>query len=178
VAARRGQAGRAIAELIAGTEGIKQIGVKVWLPYSLGMLAESAIAVGELDLAERTLDEALELCRTSVDRSQEPELLRLRGHLILGRDRSARTAARAAFADALALARRHGGHALALRAATDLAALLRDDHPADALAVLGPLCRGLAELADADDPNLAPARGLLAALGAASSAPRASDDPG
>jgi hypothetical protein len=102
------------------------------------------------------------MCRTSVDCSEEPELLRLRGRLILGRDGSARDAARASFAESLALARQRGAHALALRAALDLAALLRDDRPDEAAAVLGPVCRELAP--DAGDPQLAAARELLAAL--------------
>lgn len=160
-AAQRGQAGRAMAELVAATDRIRQLGVQVWFPLALSLLAEAAIAVGELDRAGRALDEALELCRVSIDRSQQPELLRLRGRLILARDRSARGAARAAFSDALALARHHGARAFALRAATDLAAVLRDDHPGDARALLDPVVRGFADL---DDPNLAPARQLLAAL--------------
>ena len=161
--ARRGQAERAMADLVAGTEGIKQIGIKVWSPYVLGLLADSALVLGQHDRAEVAINEALEVCRTSVDCSDEPELLRLRGQLILGRDASAHAPARAAFADALAVAQRQGALASALRAATELAMLLRDDRqPDEAAAVLGPVCRGLA--AELDDPNLAAARQLLAEL--------------
>jgi serine/threonine protein kinase/tetratricopeptide (TPR) repeat protein len=161
--ARRGQAERAIAELVAGTEGIRQIGIRVYFPYLLSLLADSAITLGRLDLAERALDEALEVCRTSVDCSEEPELLRLRGRLILGRDASAHAAAQAAFADSLAVAQRQGALASALRAATDLAALLRADHRSDeAMAVLAPMYRRFAS--ELDDPNLAAARQLMTEL--------------
>ncbi|HEY0475878.1 MAG TPA: protein kinase [Kofleriaceae bacterium] len=181
--ARRGQADRAIAELVAGTEGIQRIGIKVWSPYCLGLLADSAITLGQFDRAERALDEGLEVCRTSVDCSDEPELLRLRGRLILGRDGSAHAPARAAFAEALAVARRQGALASALRAATELAAVLRDDDlAAEAGAVLGPVYRdfapelgdpGLASSVDSNpdpsldsspDPSVAAARRLLAEL--------------
>lgn len=170
--ARRGQAERAMAELVAGTEGIKQIGIKVWSPYVLGLLADSALLLGQHDRAERAIDEALEVCRASVDCSEEPELLRLRGQLILGRDGSAHAPARAAFADALEVAQRQGALASALRAATQLALLLREDRqPDEAAAVLGPVCRGLAAVLDdpddpndPNDPNLAAARRLLAEL--------------
>ncbi|HEX7840783.1 MAG TPA: tetratricopeptide repeat protein, partial [Kofleriaceae bacterium] len=163
--ARSGEAERAMADLGAGIDGIRQLGVQTWLPYCLGLLAETALALGDLDRAGRALDDALEICRTSIDRSHEPELLHLRGRLILARDPAAREPARAAFSEALALAQHHGGAALALRAATDLAALLRDDHrPGEAMAVLDPVYRGLAP--DPDEPHLAPTRQLLAELSA------------
>jgi len=163
VLARRGQAERALADLIMGTEGIKQIGSKVWYPAALGLLAESAIEVGQFDRAERALDEALEVCRTSVDRSNEPELLRLRGRLILRRDGAAHAPARAAFAHALAVAQSRGAVASALRSATELAVLLRDANlPEEAVAVLGPVYRGFAPCVD--NPHLAAARQLLADL--------------
>jgi tetratricopeptide (TPR) repeat protein len=164
LAARRGEAERAIGDLSTGTDGIRQIGIKSWSPRCWSLYADSAIALGQFDRAGRVLDEALEMSRTCVDCSEEPELLRLRGRLILGRDGSprGRAAARASFAEALALARQRGALALALRAALDLAALLRDDHPGEAAAVLGPVCRELAP--DAGDPQLVAARQLLAGL--------------
>ncbi len=163
VRARRGQAEHALDDLIAGNEGIKHIGIKVWYPYTLGLLADGAIAVGQFDQAERAIAEALEVCRTSLDRSNEPELLRLRGQLLLARDASAHMPARAAFADALAVAQRHGNLASALRAATDLAMLLHEDHlPDEAMAVLSPVYRDFAPAAG--DPQVTAARELLAQL--------------
>ena len=168
VRARRGQAEHALDDLIAGNEGIKQIGIKVWYPYTLGLLADGAIAVGQFDQAERAIAEALELCRTSLGRSEEPELLRLRGQLLLARDGSARMPARDAFADALAVAQRHGDLASALRAATDLALLLHEDHlPDEAMAVLNPVYRDFAPAAG--DPQVTAARELLAQLPASAS---------
>ncbi|TMQ08447.1 MAG: hypothetical protein E6J91_33185 [Deltaproteobacteria bacterium] len=160
--ARRGQAERAMADLIAAAEGSKRMGIKVWYPYFLSILADGAIAVGQLDRAGRALDEGLEVCRTSVDRGQEPELLRLRGKLILARDAAAHAGARAVLSEALAMAQQRGARTMALRIATDLAALLRDEHPAEAVAVLDPVCRGFAP--GLDDRNLAAARRLLAEL--------------
>jgi len=163
--ARRGQAERAITDLVTGTKGSLQIGVKVLYPYCLGMYAEAAIGLGQLDRAAQALDEGLEVCRTSVDRGHEPELLRLSGRLILARDASARPAARAAFTDALATALRHGARTLALRAAIDLAQLLCDERlPHEAIAVLDPVYRGFTP--GLEDPHLAAARALLAELAA------------
>jgi tetratricopeptide (TPR) repeat protein len=164
--ARRGQAERALTDLVTGTEGTRLIGVKVWYPYYLGLLGDAATLLGQFDRAERALADALEVCRTSVDCSNESELLRLRGRLILGRDAEARAEARAVFADALAVAWSRGALTAALRAAIDLAAVLRDEHrPDEAAAVLAPVLRGFGPGADElDDPNLAAARQLLAAL--------------
>jgi predicted Ser/Thr protein kinase len=163
VLSRRGQTERAMAEIVAGSDGIRQIGCKVYFPYLLGLLADTAITVGQFDRAERALDEGLELCRTSFDCVSESELLRLRGRLILGRDASARAAARAVFADALAVARRQGTLESALRAATELAAVLHAEHRTDeALAVLDPVYRGFAS--ELDDPQLAAPRRLIADL--------------
>ncbi|HEU4731214.1 MAG TPA: protein kinase [Kofleriaceae bacterium] len=163
--ARRGQGERALADLVTGTEGTKKIGVKVWYPYYLGLYADACIVLGQFDRAERALDEGLELCRTSVDCSNEPELLRLRGQAVLGRDASARGPARAAFTEALAVARQRGARSFALRAATDLAALLHDERRfEEATAVLAPVCGEFPP--GLEDPNLAAARNLLAALSA------------
>jgi hypothetical protein len=163
VRARRGQAEHALDELVAGNEGIQQIGIKVWYPYTLGLLADGAIAAGQFDQAERAIAEGLDVCRTSLDRSNEPELLRLRGQLVLARDASAHLPARIAFAESLAVAQRHGALTSALRAATALATLLLEDHlPDEAVTVLGPVYRGFAPALG--DPHLAVARQLLAAL--------------
>jgi tetratricopeptide (TPR) repeat protein len=166
VLAQRGQAERALVDLVTGTEGTRRIGVKVWYPYYLGLLADAATVLGQFDRAEQALDDALEICRTAVDRSNEAELLRLRGRLILARDGSAHAAARAVLADAVAVARGRGALTQALRAATELAVLLRDDgRVEEAAAVLGPVHGSFTpESGDPGDPNLAAARALLAEL--------------
>jgi hypothetical protein len=161
--ARLGRGDQARTDLITGTEGTRRMGVRVWFPYYLGLLGDAAIVLGDHDRAARALDEAIELTRTTVDRSHEPELLRQRAKLILARDAQARAPARDAFAAALDLARERGARSPALRIATDLAALLRDEHRGDEAARI--LRREIAWFpAELDDPNLAAARALLGEL--------------
>jgi predicted ATPase/DNA-binding winged helix-turn-helix (wHTH) protein len=90
-----------------------------------------------------------------------PELLRVEGELLLRGGRAdAADAARAAFAQALALAEQQQAHAWALRARNSLAALqLQQGHPSEAHALLVPCLPRLQAMGDSADA--ARARALL-----------------
>lgn len=70
--ARCGDAERAIADLSTGTGGIRQLGVQTWLPYCLGLYAESALALGDLDRAERAIADALEIAASASTAARSP----------------------------------------------------------------------------------------------------------
>jgi predicted negative regulator of RcsB-dependent stress response len=92
-------------------------------------LIEAALAAGQIDLGLRAVDEALALCRTTIDRMYEAEIVRLRGELWLRQgdgSRQAREAACTSFEEARALADALGAHTFVLRATTSLAVVLRD----------------------------------------------------
>jgi predicted ATPase len=90
--------------------------------YYLTYLAAACLAAGQLDEGLAVVDEGLGLCETLLGRFHEAELWRLRGEL--RRARGEGREAEAAFAQALAVARRQGARAFELRAATGLARLL------------------------------------------------------
>ena len=106
-----------------GLDRYRMVGVMCSYNYYLTYLAEAYLRGGRLDEAQATIDESLQLCGTLLGRFHEPELLRLRGHV--GLQRGDRSAAAADFRAALAMAERDQSHSYALRAATDLARLLR-----------------------------------------------------
>jgi TOMM system kinase/cyclase fusion protein len=125
-----GRAQVADGEVAAGLDLIRQgldryrlVGVMCSYNYYLTYLVEAYLRGDHLTDAQATIDESLQLCTTLLARFHEPELLRLRGQL--GVRRGDPAAAEADFRAALAMAERDQCHSYALRAATDLARLLR-----------------------------------------------------
>ena len=104
------------------------------------------------------MSEALDLCSRALARYHEPELLRLKGELLLQRGDA--DAAEATFWDAIGLAGNRGSRAWELRSATSLAALLdRRGRRADARETLDGIYRGFTE--GLERPDLRDARELL-----------------
>lgn len=101
--------------------------------YFLALLAETQLKAGQAPAAASTLDEAFGWVQRVGERFHEAELHRLRGELLLNRDKqgASRAEAEVAFENALAIARAQGAHLFSLRAAT---ALARDDSSARARA--------------------------------------------
>lgn len=116
-------------ETEAGLERIREclrteheIGAAMERPYFLGVLADALAAARRTDEGLRAVDEALERVRRHGRTFfWEAELHRLRGVLLLGRDRTSRDAAADAFQQARAVARRQDAPALELRALLSLA---------------------------------------------------------
>jgi predicted ATPase len=113
-----------------------------------------------LALVQKLLDEALH----NGGHWCVPELLRLRGELRLGEDRSAASAtARDDFAQAMGLSERQGALSWRLRAATSMARLLHRQHGhVEARAVLSPIYNGFTEGFETAD--LTAAKALLSEL--------------
>jgi predicted ATPase/DNA-binding winged helix-turn-helix (wHTH) protein len=106
-----------------------------WLLGELAMAQVDAVQSVE---AHASIERALERSRTGGELWCVPELLRIRGHVLLSRARLAE--AESAFREALAFARRQEALSWELRIATSLAGLLRDqDRAADAIACLQPI---------------------------------------
>jgi predicted ATPase len=147
-----------IALIQQGLGFFQMIGVRAFYPYYLSFLAEAHLARRAVDEGLATVDEALTLCRTTVDCFYEAELLRLQAELLRLGNR--RDEAKASFEAALELARRQGALSFELRAATGLARLLHDGGQ-DAAAQ--PLLRGVYErfTEGFDSRDLALARSLL-----------------
>jgi predicted ATPase len=100
-------------------------------------LAHGLGGAGRFESGLATINEALARSVTTGERWCAPELLRIKGELLLSSGVPDRSAAEQCFRGALELARRQGALGWELRAATSLVELLRtQDGSADAKVVL------------------------------------------
>lgn len=164
VTARRGEIDAGLRDL---RDGLDQAGEARLLPRFLLLLGEFAVCLGqagEIALGLETVDEALARCEARGEGWYIPELLRIRGELILLRGgQGAFGAAEQHFRRALDWA--HGQAALSweLRAATNLARLWRDrGDSTEARDLLGSVYARFSE--GFATPDLEGAKNLLAQL--------------
>jgi hypothetical protein len=125
----------------------------------LSEMAETLGRVGEIADGFAAIDEATERCERTEGHWMMPEVLRIRGELVLlqGAEGAAATA-EDHFRQALDLARQQGALSWELRAATSLARLWRDqDRPADAMALFQPVYNRFTEGFDTADLKAAKA---------------------
>jgi predicted ATPase len=109
-------------------------------PAFLGTLAQGLGRAGLFGESLQIIEQALESCERSEERWCQPELLRIKGELLLLHDVPGAAAAEDHFRQALDWARGQGALSWELRAATSLARLLRDQgRSADAIACLQPI---------------------------------------
>ena len=87
-------------------------------------LAEGLAAIGKSEGALRRLDEVISRVETNGDLVYLPELLRVKGGILLSMTQPDRDDAERCFRQSLALSRRQGARAWQLRTELDLAALL------------------------------------------------------
>ena len=148
--------------------GLKLMRDGVTTPYFAGfrpmfmpMVAEFELRAGHADQALASLERAGDEARMQENEFCQPDVLRLRGEVLLAQGRAAQ--AEAALRDAMAYAARQSCRSLELRAATSLARLLRDDsRRAEALAALAPVYGAFTE--GFGFPDLLAAKELLAEL--------------
>jgi predicted ATPase len=130
----------------------------VHTPCMLCYLAEAHAKVGHLQEGQKCLVEAARLIETTQERSGEAELHRLRGDMMNARGDQA--AAEQNYHRALAVAERQGAKTFALRAATSLARLWRDQGKwTEAHDLLAPVYGSFTD--GFDTPVLRDARALL-----------------
>lgn len=86
---QKGRAEEGIAHIEQGLGLMEMIGFRQTQPYHIGMLADAHLARGDAESAIGAVDRGLELCRTTLDRFYEGELLRLRGMGLLDRGSAA-----------------------------------------------------------------------------------------
>jgi predicted ATPase/DNA-binding winged helix-turn-helix (wHTH) protein len=162
VMARRGDIETGVPLL---REELNRAGDARFLPRFLPLLGELAACSGEADQVDRGLDvieDVLTRCNDRQELWYLPELIRIKGELML---RSARHAgeAEAHFREAMAIASQQGARFWELRCATSLARLMSGaDQNAEALAVLENVSGSFPEGADIADMRTA--RELMARL--------------
>ena len=158
---RRGAPAEAEAEIKAGLAAQQAVGSRLNLADYLALLAEARTAMGDLEVALASLDEAIEHTARCGERWYDAELNRARAGILhrLKRDGDAATS----LGRAVEIARGQGAILWQLRATRDLAQLWRDQGKlGEARDLLAPIYASFTE--GFDTPDLREARTLLEEL--------------
>jgi len=152
-----------LADMRRGVKLLREQNLLVFDGLFMIALADVEARAGDVEHALTILDEALATCERAGHRAFEAELHRVRGEMLLKRDRANTAAAGEAFQTAIAIARRQGTLSFELRAALSLAKFCQSTgRLVDAHAVLSPALEGFTPTAEM--PEIAEAQALLAAL--------------
>jgi class 3 adenylate cyclase/predicted ATPase len=160
---REGSPEAGVAAILRALDALLSIGVRLFRPYHLALLADMEGRAGLYDAASARVDEALREVEDTGERWYEAELHRLRGELALRQGCDA-SAAEPVFRTALRIARRQAARTWELRAAVSLARLWAGEGDRQrAVDLLSPVYASFTE--GFDRPDLRDARALLDALG-------------
>ncbi|MBR0845625.1 winged helix-turn-helix domain-containing protein [Bradyrhizobium liaoningense] len=162
VTAKRGDVATGLPLL---REELNRAGDARFLPRFLPLLGELAACFGEADQADRGLDMIEDILARCNDRQEHwylPELIRIKGELMLKSPRHS-SDADARFREAMDIAAQQGAHFWELRCAISLArSMIGAGRSAEARAVLDKVCGTFAEGSDIADMRIA--RELIAQL--------------
>jgi tetratricopeptide (TPR) repeat protein len=127
-----------LAKAEAGIRAWRQTGAGLHVPTWSAYLADGALCVGDLDVAEQALADGAEACSKHGENFALAELRRLTGLLMQRSDRPAE--ARQALEEAVRIARQQAAGLFLLRAGRDLARFLAEDGDTiSAVQVLAPI---------------------------------------
>ena len=115
-----GQVGDAIGRLRLGLELWDQRGSRVFRPICMAFLADAYAADGQIQLADVTFKEALQIGRETGELWTEPEILRLQGEFLATANGPSPDTVRILLEQAIVLAKRQGSRSLELRANVSL----------------------------------------------------------
>jgi hypothetical protein len=159
-----GDANEGVATLRAGLEKIHALRIGILTTEFNISLVQGLGAIGEFAEALTLADAAMQSVETHGDTTYMPELLRVKGGLLLSMPRPRSDDAETCLRRSLELARAQGARAWELRTATDLAALLAArGRNESARALLRPVFEQFTEGRETADPRAA--QRLLSALG-------------
>jgi predicted ATPase/DNA-binding winged helix-turn-helix (wHTH) protein len=163
LAVRRGDAKSGVENLQGCLEKLRAARYELLTTEFNISLVQGLAAIGQFAKAVALADESIRLVETNGDVSYLPELLRVKGNLLLAMPRPDADDAETCFTRSLELSRRQGARAWELRTATDLAALLAErGRSENAVALLRPVYAQFVE--GLDTPDLKAAERLLATL--------------
>jgi adenylate cyclase len=163
-----------LAEMTSALAAFQASGMQIGRPHMLTQLVDAHLRAARSGTGEgrwareglQVLEGALALARESGARNNEPEMVRLRGELLLAIDGGSQAEAQQCFLQAIGLARERGARSWELRAAMSLARLRQaQGHPHEARSPLAGIYSSFTEGLDTAD--LRQARGLLEDLGRA-----------
>jgi predicted ATPase len=160
----RGEFEQGSALLRTELEFCERAGWPIWFPEFVGAMTEGLMGLGQVAEAHAVVDKGLTSADHGGERVYYPELLRLKGELLLRQAiGQSGSGAEHSFSAALCLARRQGALALELRAALSLARLrvIQGRHD-EARQILAPIYDRFTE--GFGTPDLRAARGVLDAL--------------
>jgi predicted ATPase len=156
-----------VIQLRHGLEIYRSTGASMETPYFLALLASALAASNQVDTAQDTIAEALEMVRDSRSFFYEAELLRLKGSLIQAADPTRTDDAEACFQHSLTIARQQGARSLELRTAVNICRLwLNQGKRGDAHQLVGAIYGQFTE--GFDTPDLTEARAMLECLSGSS----------
>jgi predicted ATPase/DNA-binding winged helix-turn-helix (wHTH) protein len=160
----RGDAKNGVDSLRAGLDANHALGYEVLTTEFNISLVQGLKAVGQFSDAVQLVDQTIEQVELNGDGLYMPELLRVKGGLLLSMQERRIDDAEKCFAQSLALSRRQGARAWELRTATDLSAFWASQTRRDeARALLRPVLAQFTEGTETVD--LKTAERLLAELG-------------
>jgi predicted ATPase len=148
--AETGSLSDGLARLQEGLRQWRSTGSVTYETYYLGLLGEVSLRCGDLEMAQRTVDEALALAARTGEKLYEAELYRLRGEIMLAKSGDAsidaRDSAEQVFQSSLEVANQQDVKSLALRSAMSLARLwLRFGKPSKAREILAAVYESFSE---------------------------------
>jgi tetratricopeptide (TPR) repeat protein len=130
--AELGQLEVGVAEMEAAIAGFRRIlGTTIWPQYTIALLAQGYARMGRVEEALTMLNDALVRIEETGEKGAKAEMLRLKGEILLMRDKSAAAEAESCFRAALAVARAQEARWWELRTSVSLARLLRETNRRD-----------------------------------------------
>jgi class 3 adenylate cyclase/predicted ATPase len=126
VLALTGKASDAVRTITSGIAAMRSTNTTMWAPVWLSYLARAQAEVGQFDLADRCIGEAMTAVETAKERWYEAEVSRIAGEIVLLSPEPDVAKAEAYFARALEVTQKQQAKSWELRAATSMARLWRD----------------------------------------------------
>jgi tetratricopeptide (TPR) repeat protein len=126
LAIRRGDAESGVATIGRCLQELHESGYELLTTTFNIALVQGHLALGQFEQGAQLIDEAIRLVERSGDHLYMPELLRMKGKVLLSRPQPNIEEAEHHIREALELSRRTGAKAWELRAAIDLATLIAD----------------------------------------------------
>jgi predicted ATPase len=153
-----------ITQIREGLAASHAIGLELWRPYFLCLLAEAYMQMDRIDDGMAALTEALATADEHENWHNRAEIHRLKGELLLKQNASSTAEARSCFQRAIEIARKQSAKSWDLRATISLARLLRDTgRRGEARTMLAGIYNWFTE--GFDTPDLKDAKALLDELG-------------
>ena len=158
---KRGRLAEGVATLSRALDGLREIQFGVYYGVFLCEFADALARVRRAEEGRRTIDEALARAERNEERWYQPELLRIKGEILLREGLpNALEEAETCFLESLEWSRRQQTIAWQLRGATSLARLyLKKSRTAEARKILAPVYSGFNQGLETAD--LKEARALL-----------------